>query len=57
MSWQEQEREKRIEQYVESKTEGTIKKIVIKKVKEFWDRLVEANEKLYPELRLENKDE
>ena len=57
MSWQEQEREKRIEQYVESKTEGTIKKIVIKKVKEFWDRLVEANEKLYPELRLENKDD
>jgi hypothetical protein len=56
MSWQEKEREKRIEQYVELKTEGTLKKIIVKKVKEFWDIIIEANEKLYPELRLENKD-
>ncbi|HXX81750.1 MAG TPA: hypothetical protein VEI46_09380 [Thermodesulfovibrionales bacterium] len=56
MSWQEKEREKRIEQYIETKTEGTIRKIIVKKVKEFWDRIIDANEKLYPELRLENKD-
>jgi len=56
MSWQEREREKRIEQYIESKTEGTIKKIIVMKVKEFWDKIIEANEKLFPELRLENKD-
>ena len=57
MSWQEKEREKRIEQYIESKTEGTIQKIILKKVKEFWDRIIQANEKLYPELRLENKED
>ena len=56
MSWQEKEREKRIEEYIESKTEGTIKKIIVKKVKEFWDRIIEENERLYPELKLENKD-
>jgi hypothetical protein len=56
MSWQEKERERRIEQYIESKTEGTIKKIIVKKVSEFWERILEANEKLYPELKLENKD-
>ena len=56
MSWQEEERERRIEEYIESKTEGTIKKIIVKKVREFWDKILEANEQLYPELKLENKD-